>query len=171
MHGGELISFLLGPATVALALPLYANLKSIRRSAMAILPAVLIGSLITSISAMIIGHWLGLPRAIILTLGTHSATTPVAMGISEELGGTPSLAAAFTLLTGLTGVMFFTPVMHLFRVNDWRARGLAVGTAAHGLGTARMLQLNETAGAYSGMAIGLGALITAVIIPIMAQYF
>jgi putative effector of murein hydrolase len=75
------------------------------------------------------------------------------------------------LITGLTGVILFSPVMRLFRIKDWRARGLGVGIAAHGLGTARMLQLNETAGAYGGMAIGLGAIITAVLIPIVARYY
>ncbi len=171
MQGGQLISFLLGPATVALGLPLYNNLKSIRRSALAILPAVLIGSLTTSLTAMLIGYLLGASRSVVVTLGTHSATTPVAMGISEQVGGEPSLAATFTLLTGISGVILFTPVMSLLRIKDWRARGLGIGTAAHGLGTARMLQLNETAGAYGGMAIGLGALITAIVIPIVVKYY
>ncbi len=171
MQGGALISFLLGPATVALALPLYANIESIRHSAVAILPAVIIGSLTTSLTAMLLGYMLGASRSVVITLGTHSATNPVAMGISEQVGGEPSLAAAFTLLTGVCGVILFTPVMSLLRIKDWRARGLGIGTAAHGLGTARMLQLNETAGAYGGMAIGLGALITAVTIPIVVKYF
>jgi predicted murein hydrolase (TIGR00659 family) len=170
MQGGRLIAFLLGPATVALALPLYDNLKSIRHAAMAIFPAVIIGSLTTCLSAMLIGHWLGASRPVVLSLGAHSATTPVAMGITEQLGGEPSLAAAFTLLTGLAGVILFTPVMSMIRVKDWRARGLGIGTAAHGLGTARMLQLNETAGAYGGIALGLGALITAVIVPLLVRY-
>jgi predicted murein hydrolase (TIGR00659 family) len=170
MQGGALIAFLLGPATVALALPLYDNLKSIRRSALAILPAVIIGSLTTCLSAMLIGHLLGASPKVILSLGVHSATTPVAMAVTEQLGGEPSLAAAFTLLTGLAGVILFSPVMHAIRVKDWRARGLGIGIAAHGLGTARMLQLNETAGAYSGMAIGLGALITAVLVPLLVHY-
>ncbi len=170
MQGGALISFLLGPATVALALPLYDNLKSIRRSALAILPAVILGSLTTCVSAMLIGHWLGASHLVVLSLGVHSATTPVAMGITEQLGGEPSLAAAFTLLTGLAGVILFAPVMAVIRVKDWRARGLGMGIAAHGLGTARLLQLNETAAAYSGMAIGLGALITAAIVPILLRY-
>jgi predicted murein hydrolase (TIGR00659 family) len=170
MQGGELVGFLLAPATVALALPLYANLKSIRRSALAILPAVIIGSLTTSLSAMLIGYVLGASPALIVSLGVHSATTPVAIGICEQIGGMPPLAAAFTLLTGLTGVILFSPAMHVLRIKDWRARGLGIGTAAHGLGTARMLQLNETAGAYGGMAIGLGAIITAVIMPIVVHY-
>ncbi len=171
MHGGQYISFLLGPATVALALPLYDNLASIRRSARAILPSVLLGSLITSICAMLVGDLLGASREVVLSLGAHSATTPIAMSIAGQVGGLPSLAAAFTLLTGLAGVMLYGPVLRVARVNDWRARGLGVGTVAHGLGTARMLQLSETAGAYSGMAIGIGGLLTSLIVPLAARFW
>jgi len=169
MQGGELIAFLVGPATVALALPLYDNLKSMRRSALAILPAVIIGSLTTCLSATLIGRWLGASHPVVISLAAHSATTPVAMGITGQFGCEPSLAAAFTLLTGLAGVILFPPVMDLLKIKDWRARGLGIGIAAHGLGTARMLQLNEAAGAYAGMAIGLGAIITAVTVPVLVR--
>jgi predicted murein hydrolase (TIGR00659 family) len=169
MRGAQYISYLLGPATVALAMPLYDNLASIRRSARAILPSVVLGSLITSICAMLVGNLLGASREVVLSLGAHSATTPIAMGIAGQVGGLPSLAAAFTLITGLTGVMLYGPVLWVARVKDWRARGLGVGTVAHGLGTARMLQLNETAGAYSGMAIGIGGLLTSLIVPLVTR--
>jgi predicted murein hydrolase (TIGR00659 family) len=170
IRGAQFIGFLLGPATVALALPLYDNLHSIRRTALAIVPAVIVGSLITSISAMGIGHALGASRTVVLSLGAHSATTPVAMGITDQIGGQASLAAAFTLLTGLAGVILYVPIVRIFKIKDWRARGLGVGTAAHGLGTARMLQLNETAGAYGGIAIGLSAVLTAVFVPLLVHY-
>jgi predicted murein hydrolase (TIGR00659 family) len=166
MRGGQFISFLLGPATVALALPLYDNLASIRRSAGAILPSVVLGSIITSLCAMLVGHLLGASREVVLSLGAHSATTPIAMGIAGQVGGLPSLAAAFTLLTGLVGVLLYGPVLKLIRVKDWRARGLSVGIVAHGLGTARMLQVSEAAGAYGGMAIGIGGLLTSIIVPL-----
>lgn len=171
MRGGQYISYLLGPATVALAMPLYDNLASIRRSARAILPSVVVGSLITSICAMLVGNLLGASREVVLSLGAHSATTPIAMGIAEQVGGLPSLAAAFTLITGLAGVILHGPVLRLVRVRDWRARGLGVGTVAHGLGTARMLQLSETAGAYSGMAIGITGLLTSLIIPLVIRFW
>jgi predicted murein hydrolase (TIGR00659 family) len=171
MRGGQYISYLLGPATVALAMPLYDNLASIRRSARAILPSVMLGSLITSICAMLVGHLLGASREVVLSLGAHSATTPIAMGIAGQVGGLPSLAAAFTLITGLAGVMLYGPVLRVARVKDWRARGLGVGTVAHGLGTARMLQLSETAGAYSGMAIGIGGLLTSLIVPLVTRFW
>ena len=170
MRGGQYISLLLGPATVALALPLYDNLASIRRSARAILPSVVLGSVISSIGAMFIGRLLGASHEVVLSLGVHSATTPIAMGIAGQVGGLPSLAAAFTLLTGLAGVLLYGPVLRLIGVKDWRARGLGVGTVAHGLGTARMLQLSEAAGAYGGMAIGIGGLLTSIVVPLAIRY-
>lgn len=171
LRGAQYVGVFVGPATVALALPLFDNLGSIRRSARAILPAIAIGTLTTSLSALAIGHLLGASREVSLSLAVHSATTPIAMGITEEVGGVPALAAAFTLLTGLSGVLLHGPVMRLARVKDWRARGLAVGTIAHGLGTARMLQINETAGAYAGMAIGIAALLTSMIVPLVASFW
>lgn len=168
MRGAGLVSVLLGPATVALAVPLYDNLASIRRMALAILPAMVLGSATTCLAAMAIGQILGASRPVVMSLATHSATTPVAMGIAEQIGGEAPLAAAFTLLTGLSGIMFYAPAMRLVRVRDWRARGLAIGISAHGLGTARLLQVNATAGAYGGMAIGVGAVLTAAVAPFLA---
>jgi putative effector of murein hydrolase len=170
MRGAGLVSVLLGPATVALAVPLYDNLASIRRMALAILPAMVLGSATTCLAAMAIGQILGASRPVVMSLATHSATTPVAMGIAEQIGGEAPLAAAFTLLTGLSGIMFYAPAMRLVRVRDWRARGLAIGISAHGLGTARLLQVNATAGAYGGMAIGVGAVLTAAVAPFLALF-
>lgn len=169
MRGAGLVSSLLGPATIALAVPLYDNLGSIRRMAPAIIPAVVLGSATTCLTAMVIGHALGASRPVVMSLATHSATTPVAMGIAEQIGGEAPLAAAFTLLTGITGILLLTPAMRIARVRDWRARGLAIGISAHGLGTARVLQVNATAGAYGGMAIGLGAVLTTAMAPILAR--
>ncbi|MCK0207603.1 LrgB family protein [Starkeya koreensis] len=171
MRGAQYVGVFVGPATVALALPLYDNLGSIRRSARAILPAIAIGTLVTSLGALGIGYMLGASREVALSLAVHSATTPIAMGITEEVGGVPALAAAFTLITGLSGVLLHGPVMRLARVKDWRARGLGVGTVAHGLGTARMLQINATAGAYAGMSIGIAALLTSMIVPLVASFW
>ncbi len=169
-QGAQYIHFLLGPATVALAVPMYANLGEIRRSARAILPALLAGSLVASVSAMLIARALGAPRIVVLSLAPKSVTTPVAMGIAEQIGGQPSLAAVFVLLTGLTGIVVLAPVMRLLRIVDWRAQGLAGGTAAHGIATARLLLVSETAGAFGGLAIGLNALVTAVAVPFLARW-
>ena len=169
-QGAQYVHFLLGPATVALALPMYANLSRIRRSAGAIIPALLAGSVVAAGSAMLLARWLGASSVVVRSLGPKSVTTPIAMGIAEQIGGQPSLAAVFVLLTGLTSIMLIAPVMKLFRINDMRAQGLAAGMAGHGLATARMLLVSETAGAFGGLAIGLNGLITAVIVPLLATF-
>ena len=170
-EGGQYVQFLLGPATVALAVPMYANLARIRRSARAIAPALLAGSLVASGSAMLIARWLGASHVVVMSLGPKSVTTPIAMGIAEQIGGSPSLAAVFVLLTGLSAVVMGPGILRLLRVVDWRARGLAAGTAGHGLATARILLLDETAGAFGGLAIGLNGILTAILVPVLATLF
>ena len=170
-EGGQYVQFLLGPATVALAVPMHANLARIRRSAPAILPALLAGSLVAAASAMLIARWLGASRVVVLSLAPKSVTTPIAMGIAEQIGGSPSLAAVFVLLTGLSAVVMGPGILRMLRVVDWRARGLAAGTAGHGLATARILLLDETAGAFGGLAIGLNGIVTAILVPFLATLF
>jgi predicted murein hydrolase (TIGR00659 family) len=167
-QGAQYVHFLLGPATVALAVPMYANLQRIRRHARAILPAVLAGSLAAAVSAMLIARVLGAPREIVLSLAPKSVTTPIAMGVAEQIGGNPSLAAIFVLLTGLCASVIGGPVWRAAGVARWHARGLSAGTAGHGIATARMLLLSETAGAFGGLAIGLNGIITAILVPLLA---
>ena len=168
-EGGQYVQFLLGPATVALAVPMHANLARIRRAAPAIVPALLAGSLTAAVSAMLIAHWLGASRTVVLSLAPKSVTTPIAMGIAEQVGGSPSLAAVFVLITGLTAALLGPTVMRVVGVADWRAQGLAAGTAGHGLATARILLVNETAGAFGGLAIGLNGVFTALLVPLLAS--
>jgi predicted murein hydrolase (TIGR00659 family) len=167
-QGAQYVHFLLGPATVALAVPMHANLRRIRASARAILPAILAGSLVAAASAMVLARLLGAPRAVVLSLAPKSVTTPIAMGVAEQIGGQPSLAAVFVLITGLVAGVLVGPALRLIRVTDWRAQGLAAGTAGHGLATARMLLVSETAGAFGGLAIGLNGVITAILVPLLA---
>ncbi len=169
-EGGQYVQFLLGPATVALAVPMHANLARIRRAAPAIVPALLAGSAVSAVSSMLIARWLGASRTVVLSLAPKSVTTPIAMGIAEQIGGSPSLAAVFVLITGLVAVLIGPAVMRLLRITDWRAQGLAAGTAGHGLATARMLLVNETAGAFGGLAIGLNGVFTAVLVPLLASF-
>ncbi len=164
-EGAKFVHFLLGPATVALAVPMYANLGRMRRSAGAVLVAVLAGSLTASLSAIMTAHWLGAAPEIVLSLAPKSVTTPIAMGIAEQIGGQPSLAAVFVLLTGLIGAGLMSVVLRLARIADARAHGLAAGTAAHAMATARAFLVSETAGAFGGLAIGLNGLITALTLP------
>ncbi len=167
-QGAQYIHFLLGPATVALAIPMHANLARIRASAGAIVPAILAGSVTAAVSAILIARLLGAPREIVLSLAPKSVTTPIAMGIAEQIGGNPSLAAVFVLLTGIVAGLIAVPVLRLIGVRDWRAIGLAAGTAGHGLATARVLTMSETAGAFGGLAIGLNGVITAILVPLLA---
>jgi predicted murein hydrolase (TIGR00659 family) len=166
-EGAQFVHFLLGPATVALAIPLYRQFQLVRRSAAALLGSVLAGSLTASLSAVGIAWLLGASHETIISIAPKSVTAPVAMGISERLGGLPSLTAVLVLLTGIIGAMLGPPLLDLLKVKSWAARGLAIGTASHGIGTARALQVNEVAGAFSGLAMGLNALATAVLLPLI----
>ncbi len=166
-EGAQFVHFLLGPATVALAVPLYRNFVAVRESALQVVAAVIGGSLFAAGSAVGIGWLLGASRDTLLSLAPKSTTTPVAMGIAEQIGGLPSLTAVLVILTGILGATFGSWTLDLVRVKDWRARGLAMGVAAHGIGTARALSVNETAGAFSSLAMGLNALATALLLPLL----
>ncbi len=166
-EGAQFVHFLLGPATVALAIPLYRQFDKVRRSALAILVSIISGAVTAALSAVAIAYYLGASLDTVVSLAPKSVTTPIAMGISEKLGGLPSLTAILVILTGILGAMLGPPVLNLMGVKDWAARGLAIGTAGHGIGTARALQVNELAGAFSGLAMGLNALATAILLPIL----
>lgn len=168
-EGAQFVHFILGPATVALAVPLHANLHHIRQTAIPLIGALIAGSLAAMISAVAIGAALELDQATLLALIPKSATAPVALGVSEAIGGSPSLTAVFVITTGITGAIIATPLLNLLRIKDWRARGFAVGVTSHGIGTARAFQVNETAGAFSGVGMGLNALLTALIAPLIAN--
>ena len=168
-EGAQFVHFILGPATVALAVPLHANLHHIRQTAIPLIGALIAGSLAAMISAVAIGAALGLDQATLLALIPKSATAPVALGVSEAIGGSPSLTAVFVITTGITGAIIATPLLNLLRIKDWRARGFAVGVTSHGIGTARAFQVNETAGAFSGVGMGLNALLTTLIAPLIAN--
>ncbi|MFD1557538.1 LrgB family protein [Paraburkholderia silviterrae] len=167
--GAQFIHFLLGPATVALAVPMYRNLHHIRRTARALVPALVAGSLVSACGAALISRMCGAAPVVTASLIAHSATTPIAMSIAQHIGGDPSLTATFTLFTGIVGVLQIEVVMNLMRILDERAHGLAAGTAGHGLTTARMLSISETAGAFGGLAIGLNGVLTSLIAPLLAM--
>jgi putative effector of murein hydrolase len=139
-EGAQFVHFLLGPATVALGLPLWRNLDAMRRMLVPMALALVAGSVTAMLSAVGIAWVLGASPATIASLAPKSVTTPIAMGVSERLGGLPSLTAALVILTGIIGAMTVTPLLNLLRVRDWRwrARGFAVGVASHGIGTARL---------------------------------
>jgi len=164
-EGAQFIHFLLGPATVALAVPLMDTRATMRRVAVPIALALVAGSFVAAVSAILLAQAFGLPDAVIRSLSPKSTTAPVALGISEAVGGIPTLTAVLVILTGIIGAIVVTPMMTLLRVRDWRARGFAAGVAAHGIGTARAFQVNETAGAFAGIGMALNALLTSLIVP------
>ena len=167
--GAQFVHFLLGPATVALAVPLYRQFDRVRRSAGALLTALVVGSLTATASAIAIGWTLGASMSTLISLAPKSVTTPIAMGIAEELGGLPSLTAVLVILTGIIGAVLGTTVLRSVGVRDERATGFAMGLASHGIGTARALQISEVAGAFSGLAMGLNGLATAILLPLLYE--
>jgi predicted murein hydrolase (TIGR00659 family) len=169
-EGAKFIHFLLGPATVALALPLWDNRDTIRASIAPIVLALLAGSVVAAGSAIWLAQAFGLPIEILLSLAPKSTTAPVALGISEAIGGIPALTAVLVIITGIIGAVTVTPLMNLLRIADWQARGFAVGVAAHGIGTARAFQVNPVAGAYAGIAMALNALLTSLIVPLLVSW-
>ncbi|HUA77730.1 MAG TPA: LrgB family protein [Acetobacteraceae bacterium] len=169
-NGGQYVQFLLGPATVALAVPMYANLATMRRNFLPILLSMTAGSIAAAISAMLIAEAFGASRAVVVSIAPKSVTTPIAMGISQDLGGLPALTAIFVLVTGIIGSVIALPLFRWLRIRDRRAQGLAGGTGAHGIATARLLLESETAGAFGGLAIGLNGLITAVTVPFLVRW-
>ncbi|HEX2019108.1 MAG TPA: LrgB family protein [Aurantimonas sp.] len=170
-EGPQFIHFLLGPATVALAIPLYRQFDRVRRSALAVAASLVAGSLTAIASALLVGALTRLDVVSLASLAPKSATAPVAMGITEKLGGLPSLTAVFVILTGILGAALGPVVLNLLGIRDEAARGLAMGTASHGIGTARALQESEVAGAFSGLAMGLNALATALLLPLVWMLF
>lgn len=164
-QGAQFVHFMLGPATVGLAIPLYANLEHVRRTALPMVVALFVGSVVAMVSALLIAKALGITGQTLISLTPKSATAPVAIGISEKLGGLPTLTASLVLLTGIIGAIIAPYVLNALRVWDWRARGFAVGVAAHGVGTARAFQANETAGAFAGIGMALNALLTSILAP------
>lgn len=166
-EGAQFVHFLLGPATVALAVPLYQQLETLKESGPALLIGILVGSGTAAGCAYGFAYLGGASVQTLLSIAPKSVTAPIAMGISEQLGGLPSLTAVFVILTGITGAVLGPLVLNLTRIKDWRARGLAMGVAAHGLGTSRAFQVNAVAGAFAGLAMGLNGLATAILIPLI----
>ena len=165
-EGAQFVHFLLGPAVVGLAVPLAREWGSVRRLALPIAGALVVGSVVALTSAVGIAWLLGASPTTLLSLAPKSVTAPVAMGIAEKLGGLPALAAVFAVTTGILGAAFGKYVLDACRIRDWRARGFALGLAAHGIGTARAFQVNADAGAYAGLAFALHAMVAAILFPL-----
>jgi predicted murein hydrolase (TIGR00659 family) len=164
-RGGRLISFWLGPAVVALGVPLHAQLGEIARRGRAMLVSILAGSVVGIVSGTVTAMVLGAPREVVLSLAPRAVTTPIAMGVAQKLGGLPSLTAVLVISTGVLGAVAGPTIMRLVGIRSRTAWGLAMGSAAHGIGTARAAEEGEVEGATSGLAIGLMGLATAILAP------
>jgi len=160
---------------VALAWPLWERRLVLRQRWRALLVAGVVGGVAASGSALALGWAVGLPTDVLLSLAPKSVTAPVAMGIADKIGGIPALAAVFAVITGMVGALSSKALLDRLKISTtplgWMARGFALGTAAHGIGAARALQVNDDAGAYAGLALGLQVVLASILIPLLFWLF
>lgn len=168
--GAQFVHFLLGPATVALAIPLYEAERTLRRIFWPALTGLVVGSATGIAAAVLSGRLFGLSDVTLLSLAPKSITTPIAMGIAEQLGGLPSLTAVIVIVTGMVGALLGWELLGLAGVRDDGERGFALGLASHGLGTARSLQFSSEAGALAGLAMGLNGAMTSLLAPVLTHW-
>jgi len=168
--GAQFIHFLLGPAVVALAWPLWLRGGEVRRRGVALTIAALVGGAAAAGSAVLLATWLGLPLDIVRSLAPKSVTAPVAMGIAERIGGVPALAAVFAVATGMVGALSAKYLFDGLRIGSYAVRGFALGTSSHGIGAARAIQVDEDAGAYAGIALGLQVLLASILMPLVFRW-
>ncbi|MBU9620028.1 LrgB family protein [Burkholderia multivorans] len=166
-EGAQFVHFLLGPATVALALPLYRQWAKLRRAAVPLLIGLVAGSLTAIVAAVGIAALLGASHQTIASLAPKSATTPIAMAVAAEIGGIPSLTAVLVISTGIFGAVCARSILNALRIDEPAVRGFALGVASHGIGTARAFQVSEEAGAFAGLGMGLNGVLTAFVVPIL----
>jgi len=163
--GAQFVHFLLGPATVALAIPLYAQLGRLKRMAGPLLVSLAAGSITSAVAAIVVGNLLGASSTTLFSLAPKSVTTPIAMGIAEKIGGLPSLTAVLVILTGILGAVGAHAVHAMLGIRDHAIRGFTLGIASHGIGTARAFQISEEMGAFAALAMGLNGLLSALLLP------
>jgi predicted murein hydrolase (TIGR00659 family) len=168
--GAQFVHFLLGPATVALGVPLFRNWPLVRANLLPMAAALSAGSLVAVLSAVGIALALHVPRPVVVALAPKSVTAGIAMGLSEQLGGDPALTAVLVITTGIIGAVTVTPLMNALGIRNYAARGFAAGLASHGIGTARAFAVDPIAGTFAGIAMGLNALLTALLVPLVLKW-
>jgi predicted murein hydrolase (TIGR00659 family) len=169
-NGAQFVHFLLGPATVALGVPIYTNLALIKRNFWPLAASLVIGAVVAIVSAVLVAKGLGAPRPVLIALAPKSITAGVAMAVTEGLGGAAPLTGVLVIATGILGAVIVTPLMNMLRVTDYAARGFAVGLASHGIGTARAFAVDPVAGVFAGLAMGLNAVVTPAVIPALLPW-
>jgi putative effector of murein hydrolase len=167
--GAQFINFLLGPATVALAVPLALNLTHLRRSLHGVGLALLAGSVTSTLSGVAVVWLLGGDRSIVFSLAPKAVTTPIALALAREAGGVPALTAALAIAGGIVAAVVGQMVFRWLRIDDWRAQGLAAGVAGSGVAAAQIAPLSGVAAAFAALGIGLNALLTSVLVPLTAM--
>lgn len=163
------VHFLLGPAVVALAIPLYRHAGLVRERAFDLLAGLAVGSCTGVATGLAVAWWCGVSRAGLLSVAPKSATTAVSMAVSAQIGGIPSVTAVLTITAGITGAVAASYLLNALRIRDPAVRGFSMGLASHGIATARAFQESDTAGTFAGLAMGLNAIATAILVPIMLR--
>ncbi|MBP6164163.1 MAG: LrgB family protein [Aliarcobacter sp.] len=167
----EIIHFFLGPATVALALPLYKNLKYIKSLFLPIVLTLFIAGIFSIVIAVCFLWIFGAELPTILSMTTKSITAPIAIITSQQIGAIPSLAVGFVLIAGIIGALFGTMVFKFMKIKHDTSKGFALGLVSHGIGTARAIEISEKAGAFSALAMGLSGIFTAIFLPMIITFF
>jgi predicted murein hydrolase (TIGR00659 family) len=165
--GAQFINFLLGPATVALAIPLAKNLSLIRSNFGSICLALLAGSVTSIVSGVAIVWMLGGSKIVALSMAPRSVTTPIAVALSQQIGGVPALTAALVIFGGIVAAIVGQQLLHCLEIRDWRAHGLAAGVAGGGIAAAQVAERNELGAAFAALGVGLNGLLTALLVPLM----
>jgi putative effector of murein hydrolase len=166
--GAQFIHFLLGPATVALAVPLAINLHHVRKSFHGVGLALLAGSVVSTVSGAAVVWLLGGERSVAFSMAPKAATTPIAMAVAQQAGGVPALTATLAIAGGIIAAVIGQTVLRWLRIEDWRAHGLAAGVAGSGVAAAQVAPRSGLAAAFAAIGIGLNGLLTALIVPLLA---
>lgn len=169
--GGDIITFFLGPVTVALAVPLYKQFNKLKANALPILIGITSGVIVAIVSAVGLGILFGLEEEMIISLAPKATTTAIAMDLSGTLGGDPALTVAFVVVAGTTGFIVGEQVLNALKIQNKTAKGIALGTSSHAFGTNRALLMGEEEGAMSSLAIGVAGVITTFLLPIILRLF
>jgi putative effector of murein hydrolase len=164
-EGAQFVHFLLGTATVSLAVPIYQALPSLRGRVLPLVAALIGGGVTSIVSAVAIARLLGADESVVGAMVVKSITAPIGMGVAERIGASPTLTAVFAVTTGILGAALARFVLDALRCREWWQRGFAIGVASHGIGTSRAFSVNPEAGTYAGLAMGLHGVLGAVAIP------
>lgn len=170
-NGGQVISFFLAPATIALALPLYKKFSLFKKNALPIMVGILCGAIFGIVSVIVLAKLFDFPVELTKSLIPKSITTPIGMALANQLGGIPSIAVVAIIITGILGSIIGPFLYKILNMNDKVAMGIAMGSAAHAVGTAKAMEIGETEGAMSSLTIAISVIITVIIAPVLWNLF